>query len=128
MAHPGGCPSDVGESGGGRQAWSGRLAGVTGPQHAVLITIGPPADPSEFGLDLVEDPIIEVLEADPDLGEYDGHVIGAEGAVIYLYGADADRLLAGIEPALRTTPLPAGSWALKRYGGPGAREETVPLT
>ncbi len=96
-------------------------------EHAVLIHVAAPDNTDKFGLDLIEDPIIEALEA-TDAGEYDGNDIGPDSAVIYLYGGDADRLLDAVRPALQDAPLPDGSYAVKRYGPPGADEERVPLT
>lgn len=95
-------------------------------EQAVLIHVGVPDKPDEFGLDLIEDPVIEALEA-TDVGEYDGNEIGPDTAVIYLYGPDADRLLDAVRPALQDSPLPDGSYAVKRYGPPGADEERVEL-
>ncbi len=100
--------------------------GPSADEHAVLIHITPPENPDEFGLDLIEDPLDEALDGS-DAGELDGNEIGPEGAVIYLYGPDADRLYAAIEPVLRAAPVPAGSYAVRRYGGPGARETRLPL-
>lgn len=95
-------------------------------QHAVLIHVAAPEKPDEFGLDLIEDPLMEVLEGS-DVGEYDSNEIGWEDAVIYLYGRDADRHLKAVLPTLRASPLPRGSYAINRYGEPGAQERRVEL-
>jgi hypothetical protein len=44
-------------------------------------------------------------------------LIGA-GVVFYTYGPDADRLIAGVERCASDFPVPAGSYAVKRYAPP----------
>ena len=93
--------------------------------HAVLVHIT--SLPADSGLDEIEDPLIEAIES-ARVGEFDGNEIGADGAVLYMYGPDADALFAAVEPSLRAAPLGPGSYALKRYGDPGASESRVDLT
>jgi len=62
------------------------------------------------------------------VGEFDGDMFGEGECILYMYGPDADRLFAEIEPLLRTCPLASGGYAVKRYGeagGPVAREVRV---
>jgi hypothetical protein len=61
-------------------------------------------------------------------GEFDGDEFGEGECVLYMYGPDADRLFAAIEPLLKSCSLAAGGYAVKRYGGAGdsdAREVRV---
>jgi hypothetical protein len=46
---------------------------------------------------------------------------------LFLYGPDADKLFAGVEPVLRNYPLCQGAKVVLRYGGPGAPERVVEL-
>jgi hypothetical protein len=87
--------------------------------------------PAPEGSDLsplfaIEDSLIEAIEAS-GAGEFDGNEIGQGQVTLYMYGPDADRLFAAIEPVLVGVPLPPGCVAVKRYGEPGAREEVVEL-
>ncbi len=70
---------------------------------------------------------IEVAKA----GEYDGNEIAADGshAILYMYGPDADALLAAVRPILETTPFMKGATIRVRYGPPedGVREIQVTL-
>ena len=50
------------------------------------------------------------------VGEFDGDEFGGGRCVLYMYGPDADRLFATVEPILRATPVARGGFALKRYG------------
>lgn len=91
-------------------------------EHAVLVNL--PVDQKD--LDTIEDPLMAAIEAS-GIGEFDGNTIGPDGAVLYVYGADADLLLDVVGPVLEGTDLPPGSYALKRYGPPGANETRVNL-
>lgn len=95
-------------------------------EHAVLIHIPAPSDGSQLFLDEIEDPLIEAIE-DAGVGEFDGNDIGPNEAVLYMYGPDADSLFATVGSVLRSKPLPSESYAIKRYGEPGAAEERVDL-
>ena len=80
-----------------------------------------------FDLDAIEDPLIAAIEVS-GIGEFDGNLIGPDGAILYMYAADADTLFEVIGPVLAGIDLPAGSSAVKRYGTPGAHETRVNLT
>ena len=106
-----------------RQA-AGAHADIPSDQ-AVLVQIALPTD-GEIGLDEIEDPLIEAIDR-AGVGEFDGNEIGPDGATLYMYGPDADRLFSAVEPVLRSASLPAGSHAVVRYGGPGAEARRVEL-
>jgi hypothetical protein len=58
------------------------------------------------------------------------HEFGEGFCTLYMYGPDADALFKAVESDLRSAPLPAGSYAIKRYGSAGdpeARETRVVL-
>jgi hypothetical protein len=62
------------------------------------------------------------IEADA-LGELDGDDFGEGFCTVYIYGMDADALFELIKPILRNFNFIKGSYIIKRYGSPGAREE-----
>jgi hypothetical protein len=93
-------------------------------EHAVLVNL--PGDQPGLDLDTIEDPLIAAIEAS-GIGEFDGNAIGPDGAVLYMYGADADLLFDVVGPVLDGMDLPPGSYALNRYGPPGAHETRVNL-
>ena len=65
---------------------------------------------------------------DAAAGEFDGDMFGEGECVLYMYGPEADRLFAAIEPLLKSCPLASGGYAIKRYGEAGdsdAREVRV---
>lgn len=55
-------------------------------------------------------------------------MIGPDSAILYMYAADADTLFEVIGPVLAGIDLPAGSYAVKRCGPPGAHETRVNLS
>lgn len=74
----------------------------------------------------VEDRLIEAFEA-CDAGSVDGHEFGAGFATIYVYGPSADRMAAIVLATVTGAQHRAGSVLIKRFGPPGAREQSVPL-
>ena len=64
---------------------------------------------------------------DSGLGEFDGDEFGNGVCTIYMYGPSADRLLTAVQPILKKFRAPAGSYLIKRYGKPGAKQERIPL-
>jgi len=59
------------------------------------------------------------------LGLFDGNEIGADEAVLYMYGANAERLFTGVEATLRAYPLCQGARVVIRRGGVGAEQREV---
>jgi len=74
----------------------------------------------------LEDGLQQVIKA-ATAGELDGDEFGDHVCTIYLYGPDADRLFEAAIPTLRQFDAPSGSSLIKRYGTPGARQESVSL-
>jgi tetratricopeptide (TPR) repeat protein len=63
----------------------------------------------------LENRLEEVLEMS-GLGELDGHEIGPESTVLFLYGADAEALFRAVEPVLLDYPLCRGARLRIRQG------------
>lgn len=99
-------------------------------EQAVIVYLKGSGLPSEvydrYDLSTIEDKLSEVLESE-NLGDVDGNEVGPEGATIYMYGADADRLFGGVEAILREYPLCAGARVVIRNGPPGAVQKEVIL-
>lgn len=100
-------------------------------EHAVLVflkladdTFGTP-DERMAAYDL-EDRLESAINQS-GAGEYDGHDFGRGFAILYMYGPDADSLLAVVLPIVQTFPVRSGSYIVKQYGPPGSREERVAL-
>ena len=89
-------------------------------EQAVLVHI--PLSTDTFGTDeeqeavfALESELEEAVKAS-GLGEFDGNEFGGGECVFFMYGPDADALYGLIEPILRSKPIAAGGFAIKRYG------------
>jgi hypothetical protein len=73
-------------------------------EEAVLIYLDGTGLPDqiyqEYDLSTLEDQLIEAIGVE-HVGEFDGNEIGPDGTTLYLYGQDANRLFAAVEPILR---------------------------
>lgn len=91
------------------------------PEHAVILylpLVDSGLEVAGLPLHQLEERLLAVIEKN-NAGEFDGDLLGPENATLYMYGPDADQLFAAIKPVLDALPLPKGSEAVKRYGGPG---------
>ncbi len=97
-------------------------------QQAVLIQLNG-ADLSQEvyesnDLMTLEDQLTESLDGS-DAGELDGNEVGADGATVYLYGVNAEKLFERVEPVIRNYPLCQQATIVIRHGGPGASQREV---
>jgi hypothetical protein len=61
------------------------------------------------------------------VGDFDGDEYGGGYCTIYMYGPSAEALFRAIEPELKRYSAHAGSYALKRHGKPGSKQDRIPL-
>jgi hypothetical protein len=80
----------------------------------------------QHDLATLEDQLASAIEQ-RGLGEYDGNEVGAERTTLYMYGPDAEKLFAGVEPVLRAYPLCRGAHVAIRHGGPGSSQRDLTL-
>lgn len=101
---------------------------VARTEQAVIVHLDPPRVDEDWGVDLVEDPLIDAID-DARVGEFDGNDVALDGTevILYAYGPDADALYEVMEPILKAIPPGPKSYAIKRYGEPGAREVRIEL-
>lgn len=105
------------------------------PRQAVLVSFKLPdvawGSPEHF---VDQDGLEERLMAavgQAGVGEFDGIGRGLGSLDVYrygLYGRSVDRLRDAVEPVPRSFPARPGSYAVKRYGGPGSPEVRIDLT
>lgn len=68
---------------------------------------------------------LQQVVSDAGVGEFDGDEFGEGKCILYLYGPDAEKLFHVIEPVLKSSPVAAGGYAIKRFGAatdPAAKE------
>src|SRR5262245_18835193 len=92
------------------------------PEHAVFVFLDTRSLPEEVyrdnELETLEDQLIDAITA-AKAGVFDGNEVGPEEATLFMYGPDAERLYAAIEPVLRAYPLCKNARVRIRAGGPG---------
>src|SRR5688572_20603010 len=73
--------------------------------------------------------LIEQALARDSAGEFDGNEVAVDGSdgFLYMYGPDADRMLAAVRPVLEGADFMRGARVTLRYGPPedGVREREV---
>ena len=60
-----------------------------------------------------------------NLGDVDGHAIGATDTIVYLYGPDAEAMYRAVERVLKTHPLAQDASVTIRKGPPGAARHEI---
>jgi hypothetical protein len=77
----------------------------------------------------VEDQLAKAVEG-ASAGELEGNEIAVDGrdCLFYLYGPDADRLYAAVEPVLLSSELLSEARVLLRYGPPGLDTKQKKIT
>ena len=72
---------------------------------------------------------LEDAIAQASAGEFDGNEVSVDGGAhaLYMYGPDADRLFAAVQPVLDACPFMQGATVTLRYGPPAGetRERQV---
>jgi hypothetical protein len=71
----------------------------------------------------LEDKLIDAIDA-ASAGELDGNEIAVDGShgLVFMYGPDARKLFASVEPVLRASPVARGGIVTLRFGAPGSDE------
>ena len=97
--------------------------------HAVIVQFNFPSGDLKKIIE-VEDQLAKALE-ETGAGELDGNEIALDGRdnLFYLYGPDADKLYAAIEPVLLSLEMLSQARVLLRYGPPSldTRQKTITL-
>jgi hypothetical protein len=99
------------------------------PEHAVIVAFDYGLSDLQPMFDLEER--LEAAISAAGTGEFDGNEIAVDRSdgTFWMYGPDADALLASVMPVLLTSSLMRGARVTRRYGPPadGVREETTRL-
>ncbi len=106
-----------------------QIAGADPQQHCVLVSfkLRSPGFGDHAERDAIHRFTAELAAAiaGSAVGEFDGDEFGEGECTLFMYGPDADRLFAVVQPLLISwKPLKGGS-AIKRYGPPGSSEQRV---
>ncbi|MEN3377372.1 MAG: hypothetical protein V7604_2727 [Hyphomicrobiales bacterium] len=63
----------------------------------------------------LEDMLCDAIDGQ-DVGLFDGEEFGGGRCVLFMYGPDADRLFAVVEPVLKASRFMRSGFVIKRYG------------
>ncbi|MBZ9671803.1 hypothetical protein FJW08_22760 [Mesorhizobium sp. B3-2-1] len=94
----------------------------------LLLSDGQFGTPQERETIIALEQRLEQAVGNASAGEFDGDEFGGGKCVLYMYGPDAERLFAVIEPVLKSSPAATGGYAIKRFGkaaNPNAKEARV---
>jgi|ERR1039458_6983564 hypothetical protein len=75
----------------------------------------------------LEDQLLSAIEKS-GAGQYDGNEIGEGFFTLYMYGPSAARLWEAASPIVKASRAPSGSYVIKRYGRPGAKQDRISLS
>ncbi len=94
-----------------------RDPGTDGVEHGLMVHIPlreARLERCEKPLDLmaIEDPLVAAIETAGF--EYDGHAIGPDELILFMYGNDADTLFDVARPVIESLSLRTGSFAIKQ--------------
>lgn len=95
--------------------------------EALVITLLLPANADVERLNELEEKLASAVEA-ATAGRLDGEQYHADSCSFFFKGASAERLSQIVRQPLREFGPAEGSYLIKRYGAPGAREERVELS
>ena len=99
------------------------------PEHAVIVQFNFPSGNLDRIFEL-EDQLAKAVEG-AGVGQFDGNEIAVDGRdnLLYMYGPDADRLYAAIEPVVLGSELLSEARVRLRYGPPGleTKQKTITL-
>jgi hypothetical protein len=100
------------------------------PEQAVLVLLEGTGSPEKVyqqnDLAMMADTLKELIERE-GLGQFGGNEFGPTETTLFMYGPDAERLFAGIEATLRSSPVCQGARVIIRRGGSGAEQKEVKL-
>lgn len=99
------------------------------PEQAVIVQFNFPSGNLDRIFE-IEDQLAKAVE-EPAVGQLDGNEIAVDGRdnLFYMYGPDADKIFAAIEPVLLQWDVLSEAKVLLRYGPPGldTRQQTITL-
>jgi hypothetical protein len=87
----------------------------------------PSPRPSDDVYEALEEQLATAIK-EARAGDYDGDEFGSGFCTIYIYGPNADSLFTAVQPVLKKFHAPVGSYLIKRYGKPGAKQERVEIS
>lgn len=106
-------------------------AAVAAEEQAVILKLklvsGPMGNEEERKrITELEDQLANTIKQSSS-GDLDGDEYGGGFCTIYMYGPSAERLFNSVQRTLKGFPAASGSYAIKRYGKPGSKQDRITL-
>jgi hypothetical protein len=106
-------------------------AAVAAEEQAVILKLklasGPMGNEEERKrITELEDQLANAIKQSSS-GDFDGDEYGEGYCTIYMYGPNAERLFASVQPKLKGFRAASGSYVIKRYGKPGSKQDRITL-
>jgi hypothetical protein len=95
-------------------------------EQAVIATLRLQSDSDVKRIQALEDQLAAAIK-NANVGEFDGDEFGKGECVLYMYGPSAESLFKVVFPILNEFKGADGSFVVKRFGKPGAKQEKIAL-
>jgi len=95
-------------------------------EQALIVTLVLSHSDDSESIYALEDKLTAAIKK-ASAGEFDGDEFGKGTCTLYMYGPDAERLYRATIQIVREYRPAKGSYVIKRFGKPGAKQERIEL-
>ena len=96
-----------------------------GTQQCLAVFLDGTSLPDEVYAELDFEAVVEEIGAAAGAGSFRGFWQGPEETGLFLFGSDAEAMLARVEPVLRRLPIGENARVVVRYGKPGLQPREI---
>jgi hypothetical protein len=104
--------------------WTKPTQASAAEEQALIVTLMLPHSDDSERIYALEDKLTAAIKM-ASAGEFDGDEFGKGTCTLYMYGPDAERLYSATIKIIRGYRPAKGSYVIKRFGKPGAKQERI---